>query len=74
MVVCWCFPIPFRLRDSDAPGANCDYDDNSTRLLVTGFGLPDDALHSPNEHMSLDQYHRGTDTVIHLMHELAAQR
>ena len=36
MVVCRSFPIPFRLRDSDAPGANCDYDDNSTRLLVTG--------------------------------------
>ncbi len=43
-----------------------------TRLLVTGFGLPDDGLHSPNERMSLDQYHRGIETVIHLMHELAA--
>src|SRR5207249_6805435 len=40
-------------------------------LLVTGFGLPDDALHSPNERMSLDQYHRGVDTMIRLMHELA---
>jgi acetylornithine deacetylase/succinyl-diaminopimelate desuccinylase-like protein len=42
-----------------------------TNLLVTGFGLPDDGLHSPNERMSLDQYHRGTETVIHLMNELA---
>src|SRR5262249_54578281 len=42
-----------------------------TRLLVTGFGLPDDALHSPNERMSLDQFHRGVETAIHLMHELA---
>jgi acetylornithine deacetylase/succinyl-diaminopimelate desuccinylase-like protein len=41
------------------------------KLLVTGFGLPDDALHSPNERMSLDQYHRSVDTMIHLMHELA---
>jgi acetylornithine deacetylase/succinyl-diaminopimelate desuccinylase-like protein len=40
-------------------------------MLVTGFGLPDDALHSPNERFSLDQYHRGTEMVIHLMHELA---
>src|SRR5262249_58176668 len=45
-----------------------------TRLLVTGFGLPDDALHSPNERMSLDQYHRGIEAVIHLMHELAQER
>jgi acetylornithine deacetylase/succinyl-diaminopimelate desuccinylase-like protein len=42
-----------------------------TNLLVTGFGLPDDGLHSPNERMSLDQYHRGTEMVVHLMHELA---
>ena len=42
-----------------------------TRLLVTGFGLPDDALHSPNERMRLDQYHRAVETIIRLMHELA---
>jgi acetylornithine deacetylase/succinyl-diaminopimelate desuccinylase-like protein len=42
-----------------------------TRLLVTGFGLPGDALHSPNERMSLDQYHRAAEAAIHLAHELA---
>jgi acetylornithine deacetylase/succinyl-diaminopimelate desuccinylase-like protein len=41
------------------------------KLLVTGFGLPDDALHSPNERMSLDQYHRSVNTMVHLLHELA---
>ena len=41
-------------------------------MLVTGFGLPGDALHSPNERFSLDQFHRGTEMVLHLMHELAA--
>jgi acetylornithine deacetylase/succinyl-diaminopimelate desuccinylase-like protein len=40
-------------------------------MLVTGFGLPDDALHSPNERFSLDQFHRATEMVIYLMHELA---
>jgi acetylornithine deacetylase/succinyl-diaminopimelate desuccinylase-like protein len=40
-------------------------------LFVTGFGLPGDALHSPNERYSLDQYHRGTEMVLHLMWELA---
>ncbi len=44
------------------------------RMLVTGFGLPGDALHSPNERMSLDQYHRGTEMVLHLMGELASVR
>jgi acetylornithine deacetylase/succinyl-diaminopimelate desuccinylase-like protein len=42
-----------------------------THLIVTGFGLPDDALHSPNERMRLDQYHHGADMVVHLMHDLA---
>ena len=41
-------------------------------LLVTGFGLPDDALHSPNEKMDLEQYHRGTEMVLYLLDELVA--
>ena len=41
-------------------------------LVVTGFGLPDDGLHSPNERMHLNQYHLGAEMVIHLIHELAA--
>jgi acetylornithine deacetylase/succinyl-diaminopimelate desuccinylase-like protein len=40
-------------------------------MLVTGFGLPDDAPHSANERFSLEQYHRGTEMVMHLMNELA---
>lgn len=36
-------------------------------LVVTGFGLPTDRLHSPNEHLALDQYHRGIEMVLHLM-------
>jgi acetylornithine deacetylase/succinyl-diaminopimelate desuccinylase-like protein len=39
-------------------------------LLVTGFGLPGDALHSPNERYSLDQYFRGIEMVLHLMENL----
>jgi acetylornithine deacetylase/succinyl-diaminopimelate desuccinylase-like protein len=39
-------------------------------LLVTGFGLPGDALHSPNEKYSLDQYFRGIEMVLHLMENL----
>jgi len=40
-------------------------------MVVSGFGLPDDGLHSPNEKMSLDQFHRATEMVLHLMYELA---
>ncbi len=43
----------------------------AAHLLVTGFGLPGDGLHSPNEKYSLDQYLRGIEMVIHLMDRLA---
>lgn len=39
--------------------------------LLLGFGLPDDALHSPNEKFSLDQYQRGILTSAYLIEELA---
>ena len=42
-----------------------------TGLIVTGFGLPGDRLHSPNERMNLEQFHRSTVMVIHLLDELA---
>ncbi|HEX6489133.1 MAG TPA: M20/M25/M40 family metallo-hydrolase [Candidatus Dormibacteraeota bacterium] len=37
------------------------------QMIVSGFGLPDDRLHSPNERMSLDQFHRGTQFTSRLM-------
>jgi acetylornithine deacetylase/succinyl-diaminopimelate desuccinylase-like protein len=53
------------------PVANDFQEMLGSKMLVTGFGLPDDALHSPNERFSLDQYHRATETVARLFHELA---
>ena len=66
---------PVLIREGGSIPVTIDFQEAlETRLLVTGFGLPDDALHSPNERMSLDQYHRGIEAVIHLMHELAQER
>jgi len=63
---------PVLIREGGSVPVTVDFQESlDTRLLVTGFGLPDDALHSPNERMSLDQYHRGIETVARLMHELA---
>jgi acetylornithine deacetylase/succinyl-diaminopimelate desuccinylase-like protein len=33
--------------------------------VVTGFGLPDDNIHAPNEKQNLPTWHRGIDTLIH---------
>ena len=35
--------------------------------VLTGFGLPDDSIHSPNEKLSLGTWYRGIDTLIHFI-------
>jgi acetylornithine deacetylase/succinyl-diaminopimelate desuccinylase-like protein len=41
------------------------------RMFVSGFSTEGDGAHSPNEKMSLDNFHRGTEMVLHLMDELS---
>lgn len=35
--------------------------------VLMGLGLPDDNLHSPNEKMDLDQFHKGVEAAAHFM-------
>ena len=39
--------------------------------VITGVVQYDCRLHAPNERLRLDNYHRGIETLIHLMYELA---
>jgi len=39
--------------------------------VVTGFGLPDDNIHAPNEKLHLPTWKRGIDALIHFMFNLA---
>jgi acetylornithine deacetylase/succinyl-diaminopimelate desuccinylase-like protein len=39
--------------------------------VLTGFGLPDDNLHAPNEKLSLEPWHMGIDALIHFFFNLA---
>jgi acetylornithine deacetylase/succinyl-diaminopimelate desuccinylase-like protein len=41
--------------------------------VLMGFGLPDDALHSPNEKFSLENYEKGTLAVAHFFDTLGRQ-
>ena len=41
------------------------------KIFVSGFSGEDDGAHSPNERMVLENFHRGTEMVLHLMDELA---
>jgi acetylornithine deacetylase/succinyl-diaminopimelate desuccinylase-like protein len=40
--------------------------------VLIGVGLPDDAIHAPNEHFALDQFYGGIETMAYLYDELAA--
>jgi acetylornithine deacetylase/succinyl-diaminopimelate desuccinylase-like protein len=41
-------------------------------LLVSGIAQADSALHSPNEHLLIDNYHRGIEALIRFLHGMAA--
>jgi acetylornithine deacetylase/succinyl-diaminopimelate desuccinylase-like protein len=40
-------------------------------LVITGFGGPGGAAHSPNENMELEYFHRGTEFMLRYMDELS---
>lgn len=44
---------------------------NVNDILMLGWGDPGDALHSPNEHFSLENFRRGTLAVTAMIYELA---
>ncbi len=39
--------------------------------VLTGFGLPDDNLHAPNEKLDLPSWHNGTKALVHFLFNLA---
>ena len=41
-------------------------------VLLIGLGLDTDNLHGPNEHFSIEMFHKGIATAIHLLNEVAA--
>ena len=41
-------------------------------MMISGLPQPGAGAHSPNEHLSLDHYHRGTETLIRLMWSLGS--
>lgn len=40
--------------------------------VLIGVGLPDDAIHAPNEKFDLGQFYGGIETMVHLYNELAS--
>lgn len=38
--------------------------------VLTGFGLPDDAIHAPNEKLHLPTWYKGIDALVHFIYNL----
>ncbi len=41
------------------------------KTVLSGFGLPDDNLHAPNEKLTLEPWYKGIDALIHFFYNLA---
>lgn len=65
---------PVLLREGGSIPIVATFDDVlSVPVLMMGFGLPDDRLHSPNEKFNVDCYHGGIRTVARFLDLLAAR-
>lgn len=42
-----------------------------TKTILSGFGLPDDNVHAPNEKLHIPTWYRGIDAIIHFFYNLA---
>ena len=42
--------------------------------VLTGFGLPDDNLHAPNEKLNLPNWYRGIEALIHFFYNLTGEK
>ena len=47
------------------------YDIMDIPVVMMGYGLDSDGLHSPNEHYTIEMFHRGIETAIVYLEELA---
>ena len=44
-----------------------DYGERDIPVVLTGFGLPDDNTHAPNEKIHLPNFYKGIETIIHFI-------
>jgi acetylornithine deacetylase/succinyl-diaminopimelate desuccinylase-like protein len=42
--------------------------------VLTGFGMPEDAIHSPNESQHMPTFHKGIESIIHFVYNLIGKQ
>jgi acetylornithine deacetylase/succinyl-diaminopimelate desuccinylase-like protein len=67
----WGHPAIFTRGGGSIPVVADIYDLMGMPVVMMGYGLDTDGLHSPNEHYSIEMFQRGVETAIVYLEELA---
>jgi len=60
----WQAPVTYKREGGSIPVATVMQRELGVKSLLTGFGLPDDAIHSPNERLHFPTWLKGIETLI----------
>lgn len=64
MAAVWDSPVTYKREGGSIPVATVMQRELGVKSLLTGFGLPDDAIHSPNERQHFPTWLKGVETLI----------
>jgi len=60
----WGKPVVFKREGGSIPVATTMQTYLGVKSLLTGFGLPDDHIHSPNEHQHIPTWKKGVQALL----------
>ncbi len=60
----------YKLEGGSVPVTTTMEDLLGVKSVLTGFGLPDDNIHAPNEKLHLPTFYKGIDTLIHFFYNM----
>ncbi len=63
----WQNEVVFKREGGSIPVATVMQEILGVKSILTGFGLPDDAIHSPNEHLNLPNWRKGIKAYIRFL-------
>ena len=66
----WGKPVVFKREGGSVPVVAQMQSILGKASILSGFGLPDDNLHAPNEKLHLPTWYRGIDVLIHFFYNL----
>ncbi len=69
----WQKDVLFKREGGSIPVATVMQEILGVKSILTGFGLPDDAIHSPNEHLHLPTWRKGIKAYIRFLTSFEAQ-